>query len=287
MTVGHIAGFYHAQILKRDANGYPVGLASDPDDIANGTTLNPLKLTGPVEVTALSITREVATFRGGQKVLGRRQLGVSDIGSFDLKLSAYDEAFHALVTGSAIDTSIATANSVTTPNVMNGDPPQLILLLTMGFQTLAGVNKFATLGYHNVQISEAQSGAAGQSGGENPNPTQYTVTVMQSDRTFFGLPYSATAVNAVDNSDIFMRYITAKPVSITTYKASAGATSFVLGYRPVSSENAGARNVFVENGASNHADVSGVDTTTGVVTISAASAADLWVTTYETEFRAI
>jgi len=287
MTAGHIAGFYHAQFCLRSSEGYPFGTETDPDNVANGTTTHAHKLIAPVEASALAFEREIATFRGGQKIIGRRQLGVSEISAFEITVSAFDEAFHALVTGSAVDTSIASANSVTTPNVMRGDPPQGMLLLTLGFQTAAGVNKYITYAYHNVQISEAAAGGASQDGGENPLPTRYTVTVSSAERTFFGLPYSDTDLGAADDSDLFVRYVTAKPISVTTYKATGGATSFTLGYRPVSSDHAGSRNVWTKNGATAHSDVTGVNTATGVVTINAASAADVFVSVFETEFQNI
>lgn len=287
MSAGHIAGFYNALFCMRDSNGYPFGTNTDPDNASTGSTTHAHRLIGPVEASAMTFEREVATFRGGQKIIGRRQLGVSDIGLFDLTLSAFDETFHALVTGSAIDTTIASANSVTTPNAMRGDPPQGMLLLTLGFQTTAGLNKYITYGYHNVQISEASAGEANQNGGENPLPTRYRVSASAAERTMFGLPYSATTLGATDNSDYFTRYVTAKPVSITTYKAASGATSFTLGYRPVSAEHAGARNVFSKNGAQGHTDVTGLVASTGVATINAATLADLWVALYETDFVAI
>ncbi|MBE2268600.1 MAG: hypothetical protein IAE80_10260 [Anaerolinea sp.] len=287
MAAGHIAGFYHALFCLRDSSGYPFGTLTDPDNAANGTTTHAHKLIAPVEASALTFERESAAFRGGQTLLGRRQLGISDIGAFEITLSAFDEAFHALISGSAVDTSIASANSVTTPNALRADPPQGMLLLTLGFQTTAGVNKYITYAYPNVQISEASAGAASQDGGENPLPTRYTVTVSRAERTIFGLPYSATALDAADDADLFVRYVTAKPVSVTTYKAAAGATTFTLGYRPASSDHAGVRNVWTKNGAGAHADVTGVNTTTGAVTINAAGAGDVWVAVYETDFATL
>lgn len=287
MTAGHIAGFYHAQFSLRSSAGYPVGTVADPETIANGTTSHAHKLIAPVETTAFTVTREAATFRGGQKVLGRYDLGVSDVGSFDITLSAFDETFHTLITGSARDTTIASANSVTTPNINKTSPPQGMLLLTLGYQTTAGVNKYITYGYHNVQITEAEAGAASQAGGENPNPLRYTVTVSSAERTFFGMLYSATTLGATDNADFYARYITAAPVGLTYFKADASDTEFILGYRPVASEHAGARNVFTEDGVSAHASVSGVSTTTGAVTISSATGGEEWVSVYETNFVAI
>lgn len=286
MATGHIAGFYHAQFALRNSSGYACGTVADPETIANDTTMHAYKLTAPVEATALSFPREAALFRGGQQILGRRMLGITDVSSFDITLSAFDETFHALITGSSVDSTIATANTVTAGNANLADPPQGILLLTLGFQTTTGTNKYITYGYPNVQIAEASAGAGSQAGGENPNPSRYTVTVSSSTRTFFGLLYSATTLGAENNADFMMRYITTKPVALTSFKADTSDTSFILGYRPVS-EHAGARNVFTLNGAQNHAGVSGVDATTGAVTISSATASDWHQVVYETDFIAI
>lgn len=287
MTAGHIAGFYHALWMYRDANGYPAGTEADLAAASNGTTTHARKLPGPVEATAMQVTREQATFRGGQRVLGRRQLGVNDISPFDLTLAAYDPVWNAMIAANAVDTAIASQNVVSAPNLGNGDPPQGMLLLTVGFTTEDAVNKFLTYAYHNVQISQANMGAANQQGGENPNPLQYTVTPLPAERTFFGLPFVGTDLAVVEDNDYYVVYETAKPISVTTYKAANAATSFTLGYRPVSSDHAGARNVFTKNGAQGHTDVTGVNTTTGAVTINAATAGDIWVAVFETLFQAI
>lgn len=287
MAIGHIAGFYHAQFILRNSSGYPVGTVADPETIANGTEMHAYKLIAPVEATALTFPRDAATFRGGQQILGRMQLGVTDVSSFDITLSAHDDTFNALISGSSVDSTIASSNTVTTPNINKADPPQGMLLLTLGYQTTTGTNKHITYAYHNVQIAESAAGAGSQAGGENPNPARYTVTVSASTRTFFGLPYSATTLGAENNSDFYVKYVTAKPISVTTFKADTSDTSFILGYRPFISEHAGARNVFTKNGAQGHTDVSGVDTSTGAITIASATAADMWVAVYETEFVSI
>lgn len=287
MTAGHIAGFYHALWMYRDANGYPAGTEADLSAAANGTTTHARKLPGPVEATAMQVTREQATFRGGQRVLGRRQLGVNDISPFELTLAALDPVWNAMIARNAVDTAIASQNVVSAPNLGEGDPPQGMLLLTVGYTTEDAVNKFLTYAYHNVQISQGNMGSANQQGGENPNPLVYTVTPLPAERTFFGLPFVDTDLAVVEDNDYFVTYETAKPISVTTYKAAGAATSFTLGYRPVSSDHAGARNVFTKNGAQGHTDVTGLNTTTGAVTINAATAGDIWVAVFETLFQTI
>ncbi len=285
MTVGHIAGAYHAQWCFRNSDGYPMGTQSSPDSVANGTTTHARKLTGLVEAAAMQISRETATFKGGQALLGKRQLGVSDLGDFMLKLSAYDPIWHAFINRNAVDTTTVTGNVLSAPNLGEGDPPQGMLLLTTGYTPIGGANKFLTYAYHNVQISPTNLGGASQGGGENPNPLEYTVTALPADRTFLGLPFADTDLVVVDNTDWYTLYESQYPVGLTTYVALGSATSFILGYRPKSSDVAQARNSFTKNGAISAP--TSCNTTTGSVVIPSATAADIWVAVYETLFQAI
>lgn len=283
---GHIAGFYYAQYATRNSAGYPMGQDSTPNAVTALDVKNALLLTGPVSVTAPSVTRERATFRGGQKALGQRSLGVSDFGTFELTLSAYDELFHTLISGGSADTTTATSVTITAPNSNNGDLPTGMLLLTQGFTTDAGAQEFITWIYHNVQIEPTVPGAT-QSGGENPNPLTYTVIPNVATRTGFGMPFSSTGLAVTDNSDICVALRGADPFALTTYIDDGSATSFVVGYRPNNAEHAGAYNIFTKNGATAHTAVSGVNTTSGAITITAGSANDIWVALYASRFVAI
>lgn len=285
-TPGHIAGFYRAQIAFRDNSGYPMGVDPTPNAVAAGETKHAYLLTGPVSVTAPQVTRELATFRGGQVILGQRAMGVSDFGTFELTLSAFDETFNAYISGSTVDVATVSDWAVGAPNSLNPALPQLFLLLTMGFQDTSGANKYTTYIYPNVQISPAIPGAT-QDGGENPGAMTYTVTPSASTRAATGHLFSATGMALQDNKEIvyWVRYD--YPITITTYIQATSATNFTLGYRPVSSEHAGAINSFTTNGVTSHANVSNVDTTTGVITMTAASEGDKWVAVYPTTFQAI
>lgn len=285
-TAGHIAGFYHAQIAFRDSSGYPMGADNTPNAVAAGETKHAYKLTGPVEVTAPQVTREIATFRGGQVILGQRAMGVSDFGTFDMTLSAFDETFNAYVGGSTVDVTTVTDLAQYAPNSLNPALPQFFLLLTMGFQDTSGTNKYITYVYPNVQISPAVTGAT-QDGGENPGAVTYTVTPSASTRAASGHLFSAMGMNVSDNKEIVYAIRYDAPLTITTYIQETSVTTFTLGYRPLSDEHAGAINSFTTNGVTSHANVSAVNTTTGAVTITAATANDVWVALYPTTFTAI
>lgn len=287
-TAGHQAGFYHAQVCYRDSvNGYPTGTTANWAAASNGTTTHAYRLIKPVSATALAPTYETAEFRGGQEWLGSYDLGLSGAGVFELTLSAHDDTFHSMITSTSVDTTIASSYSVTAPNVGLQRPPQMFLILSVGYQKTDGTNWYMHYAYSNVQIRRGSIGAAGMAGGENPNPLTYTVRVSRSTRTIFGYLFSGTTLGVTNNSDISVEYKTEYPISVSTYKDDASATSFVVGYRPVDSEHAGAVNSFTKQGAINHANVSGFSTTTGATTHTAGTAADTWVVVYPTNFVAI
>lgn len=284
-TQGHISGFYHAQIAFRNSNGYPMGNDPTPNTVSNGDTKHAYKLTGPVEATAPAPTREIATFRGGQKILGQRATGVSDFGTFEVTLSAYDETFNAYISGSTVDVTTASELAFSAPNSLNPDPPQLFLLLTAGIQRTDGTNEYITWIYPNVQIYPAQAGMT-QAGGENPNALTYTVVPTTSTRSASGELFSGMSLSLEDDKETVYAVRYSSPISLTTYIQDTDATSFTLGYAPVSDAADGSVNVFTTNGSDAASDVSGVNTSTGAVTISAATAGDIWVALYPTNFAA-
>lgn len=281
---GFIAGFFHLQVAMRDSNGYPMGSDTTPNTKTGLDVKHAYKLTGPVEAAVPAPTRDIATFRGGLGILGQRAMGVSDLGSFTITLSAYDETFHAMVSGSVVDVATHTELAMTAPNMALADLPQLILLLTIGFQNDSGTNEFLNILYNNVQISPTIPGA-GQDSGANPRPQVYTVTPSLSSRMGHGMLYSASALAVQDNRDVgvMIRYL--KPLGLTTYIDDASATTFVLGYRPVDTNATNAINVVLKNGVKTNP--TSIVTTTGVVTITAGSSLDIWNVLYPTDFVSI
>src|SRR5689334_1424190 len=118
---GHLAAFFEAQLMFRDANGYAKGTLTVPDTVTPGTTTHAYLMTGPVSAALPNITREIATFFGGQTILGQLALGVSAFGTSELVLSAYDEVLNAYITGSVADAATHTSHVFTAPNVNKAD----------------------------------------------------------------------------------------------------------------------------------------------------------------------
>lgn len=284
---GHLAGFYYAQIMFRDSEGYPMGNLATPNSPVNGTAYHAYKLTGPVSCTAPAPTRELATFRGGMAILGQRALGTTDFGTFEMVLSAYDEVFEAYVSGASNDTTNGgSANVLGAPNTENINLPQFHLVLTAGWQDSSGTNRFMHWMYPNVQIYPAQVSVT-QDGGTNPNAVTYTVVPSTSTRTTLGYLFSATSVAVTNSRDVVTRWRTDYPVSFTTYVDDGESTSFAVGYRPAVGDHDGSNNVFTTEGVDANSSVSGFSTTTGATTHTPSSAGNKWVVAYATNFVAI
>jgi len=283
---GFIAGGFHAQIAMRNSAGYPMGDDPTPNTVANGDIKHAYKIKGFVSVDAPAITRETAVRRAGQKVLGTKQLGTSNIAPFNLTLSDFDQTFHNLVSGATADTTLATNMLVTSFNSQKATLPQCILIINAGFQDDNGLDCFENIFYHNVTISPTVP-TVSQSGGENPNALVYTVTPTTSLRAGWGSLFTATTLALEENADIVSFIRSADPLALTTYIDDGVDTSIPVGYRPTSSDHAGADNIFLKNGVTSHAQVSGFSTTTGATTHTAGTAGDIWTICYQTQFISI
>lgn len=268
---GMIAGLYTLQVATRDSNGYPVGQNITPDTKVANTVYSPLRVRFPVTVGAPEPTMEMATRRGGMAVRGRRYLGVSDYGSFDITVDGYDQDFHALVSGTAVDSTTVANWTTTAFNSNLATPPQLCMLLTMGFTSETGLTRFLNVFYNNVTIAP-RAPQSSQDGGTNPNAMTYSVVADVSTRRLDGRLYSAVTNQPVrDNADMMWMVESANEFMFSTFIGNGTATNFTLPFKPVSSLTAGNdTNSITVNGTTQAATT--VATATGVVTFSAAPA---------------
>lgn len=282
-TTGMIAGMYHAWAAFRDSNGYPMGQDSTPDTKTAPSTLSPYKIPGIVEIGAPEMAVEVATRKAGQTIKGKRVLGISDIGSYPMTLSDYDETLHAMVTASLVDTTTMSGWTMTSPNSRNARRPQLIMGFSVGFTADDGSDQMMTWIYHNLQVSPALPGGS-QKSGENPNPLQFSLTPSSSQRTGIGRLYSAMGFDVVEDSDICIAIRHTDAIFVTTFIKDAVATSFTLPYLPTSNDATGAANNSITNNGATLA-VTSVSTSTGLVTLTAAGVAnDIVVMAFPTRY---
>lgn len=263
-----VAGIYYLWIAFRDSDGYPEGSNTTPNTRTVNTAYHAYRVKHPVSFTPPAPSYETATRRGGMKLVGQRDLGLSDYGVGTIVLDSFDEQFHAYITETSVDTSTMSGWDITTAGDTESARPQLIVGLTIGVTTEAGTDEFMTVIFHNATIRPAKP-ASSQEGGVNPNPLSYELVPNVSSRTGIGRLYSAMAFNIVENNDTFMLVRHDDPIFVSTYIANGVATTFVLAYRPTSSDATGAANNSITNEGATLA-VTSVNTTTGVVTFSAA-----------------
>lgn len=283
---GMVAGMYHAFIMKRDSNGYPMGQLADPNAPAVATVYPPYKIPGIVGWVPPIPASEIATRRGGQKVLGQRRLGISGLGQGQLTLSDYDETFLSLIGGSAVDVATHTENALSAMNSQAFDIPQMFLMLVAGFQNDAGTNKFLTGGYNNVQVDQVDTPMS-QNAGDNPNGPVFNVTPSTSLRTPTGMLFSATGMAVVDDKDINWRNHNSsnRGLWVDTYIDDGIATTFALTYKPIDTDETGITNMITKNGVLTA--VTSIVLATGVVTITPGTSGDIWVVAYPTDYELV
>lgn len=285
MAAGGLAGIFHVQMWFVNSDGYMMGTATDPDNVAVNTTLHAYKVPAPVSATLPAIERTIATHLGGQTIVGQRYLGIGSIGSFEMTLATLDETFNSYVTASAVDATTATAHSFSAPNTQRVTLPTLGICFTTAFTNVNGAAEYLNIIYPSVQISSAIPGA-NQEGGVNPNPLTYTVVPTPALRTPMGLLFSAMNMDLSDGRDIVLYDRTSNPIAFTTYVQNGSATTFDVGYRPVSDDVTGDINMFYNDGVDNSGDTTSISTTTKAVVITAGSSGEILTVTYPTAFVA-
>lgn len=284
---GHRGGLYHALFMRRNSQGYPCGMVADPESIANGTTMHARRLIAPINSSGLRYTRNQINWVGGMGLQGSQPTGIVGAPTFDFALTAHDEVWEALFTRTAIDETIATDYPVTAANIQQTVPVDGMLILSVGETPIGGTFGYRHFMYPNITIAKADDGEGNQTTGDNPLGARYNVTVNMAERTPFGLLFEDTSLGVENDIDGLVKWRTRWPIHVTSYKGVDSATSFVLGYKPINTEHAGAKNVFTQDGALAHADVSGVSDSTGAVTITEQDGAEFWVAAYETLYKAV
>lgn len=284
-TSGMVAGQYQMWIAKRDSNGYPVGTAGTADSPAQNTIYGAYVINHAVSFTPPQPTVEEATWRGGQTIRGKRHLGVSDYGTGQLVLSAFDETFHALVSKSSLDETTVIGPTISAANSVEATSQQFVIGLSTGFTTASGTDEYMTYVLHNVTISPVYPSTS-QDGGVNPNTLTYELTMNTSSRTGIGRLISGMAFNITETTDTMMAIRSTSRYHVASMELNGSGTTLTLPYRPVSSAaDGGTANSITHNGTT-HA-VSSVSTTTGAVVLAnTGSAGDMIVIAYPTNYIA-
>lgn len=278
-------GAYYLQIIRRDDAGYPVAPNS-----ADGTTLHASVIQALDTFTHPQPTFELVTDRGGQKIRGQADLGVSAFGEGNFVLTELDDVFHALITGGAVDTTTVTGWRQTGFNVNKVTKPRFKMIVSAKTLEIDEVNNTETDKwihhiYNNVQIRPVYPNLS-QSGGVNPNTLNYTFVPSPDSRHITGELLSAMSMSLEENKDLSITMVTSKPITVTSYvEAGTPAGTFTTAYRPATSEATTTDKYLTDNGV--NASITTFSTTTGVITFTALDASDKAVLVFETDFVAV
>lgn len=285
-TIGFISGFYDIQVALVTDDGYAVGLTSAGaiptlTALVNDTEYYAYRVSHPVEITPLTPGRSIATDRGGQRIRGQRDLGLSDLGSFEITLSDYDALFEAIVTGSTVNSDTVDGWVMSGPNHGQQSLPFVCLIATVGFQSrdegTYGSNYYMNFIFPRVQI--APSGDSGNQGdGENPNPRTYTVTPSMTTKFVTGQTWNDASPNGLGmsyaNAEAMVhRAATQYPLRLMTWVSNGTPFTFSGDYLPTSAvvTIAGSPNLVASNGVRVEANT--ISTTTALFTLTTAAPA--------------
>ncbi len=281
----HNAGMHHVSIGRINSSFAHRGAAADPETIVSGTTLNAIHAAWADNLVQAQPTRKTATSEGGNQPGPSIFLGVSDNGEATITFALENETLSALLEGITIDTSTVS------DWLMTGHNPRLDTFynyITIVSSKVVGdgiaqhwMNKI----YLNCEIAISEYPGASQADGLNNHMITITMKPDDSTRTAWGALHSAGSNAFTDNKTPYMEHRTDAPLSMTTFIADSAETTFVLGFRPPSTDVLAVSQVFSNDGTTTNP--TSVVIATGVVTVPSTTAQEEWIALYETNFQAI
>lgn len=277
------------QIMFRDSNGYPQGQDTSPDVKSTPQTDNAYVVPGLVDFTEGNTVYPAVTNLAAGGIRNTTPVAASDYGTPTFTLSEEDETLNAYLTDSTVDVATNTAGSWRGENVSRTTFPTLMVAMTAQVTLENSTEYYDTWIYPSCTITRSAGAGAGQVTGDviNPNPLTYQLKLALSTRDITGFLFSATGMALEGNKGARIKHRTLKRVGYTTWTADGIATTFVLGYRPTSTDETGA----VENNITNDGvlqAVTSVALATGLVTVLAAGDdGDIFCVEYHTDFAAI
>jgi len=283
---GDAHGLAYVQVALVGTNGYAYGQVGS--SLAQAADSGAYLISEPKSATMPTPDRNTINFTGGDIWLGAYQYGIDAVGSFDMTVSGFDADLIALVTGSAVDQTWNQQWTLFSENELANELPQVCMIFSYRLQA-RGPSDGAAL-WINTIIPRAWCGPRGLTGAPSfQSAGEYSFTVTPTSSTVIpnGSLLSATSLALERNKGFRVHVIADKPLGLHTFIADGSATTFTLDYLPtddtVTLSNAG--NLMAIDGTLTAA--SSVNTSSGLVTLSAAGSADDIVTMlYETNFVA-
>lgn len=277
MTTRLQSGSYTLQVAIVDDNDYPMGQLTTPNSPVNGTVYSPYVVPSIVSYTAAEDTQEIAESIAGQKIRGRRDMGISQLGNGTLELSEFDDVFDALVQGYTLDTTTGTGLRIAAHNVSRTQSRKFMLALTPAATPSNGTPNFDTI-FTWGTLRRGALGISGQSG-RNPNNRQYTLTKVLSTRTPWGQLFSQSTLAPTGNQDDEVIIYADAPIMFFTRVANGTASAFAPPYalEYTAAATFGSANLIYVNGTASAQAVDSVSGGTAFLLNGAGVSAQKWV----------
>lgn len=277
MSQGLIGTYKSSMYAFRDSNGYAKGVNTAPDTVVAGTVYGAYLYNKHISIGGATAQYETRLGRAGGKLWVKKVTGITDLSNFALAFSGQDTSLEAYFKGLTLDSTTVSTAIATVPTEVPEVLPSFVSVHHIEYDNADGSSEWLSLFYLNAQFTDTGGLGAGQAGGENPNPLAYEGVPNYSTRTAWGQLWSANANQDVTDDRAASQAIYSDwRYAIATYIDDGAATEYTLPYLPASS-TVGNHFVF-KNGTATAP--SAVNTSTGVVTITAGSSGDVWVHLY-------
>ena len=285
MAIGHVAGATYAQFWRVDQYGRMCGTQSSPDSISNGTTTSAHRLRGMTGFDMADAERSRVDFRDADGVVGSLYFSSDSAPTGSMTVETVDSILRNMAEGGNTDTTTVSGWTIWGSNNMKPNANNLGCCITRRYQSRDSGTDGDALWLNEIyllQLSMKDPQAAYQ----DKSTAQIGVTAIAQARFPNGVAFG-TAQGYYDNKTYAIKVLSDNPLSFTTFIADGTETDIQLPYLPVSSVVTAATkpNFLAVNNT--EAAPSSINTSTGVVVLSAAgTAADFVSIMYETEFSA-
>lgn len=271
MSIGLIGTYKSSMYAHRDSNGYHMGVLTTPDAPVAGTVYGAYLYDKHIDIGGIALTYEKRQGFAGAQIWTQRTVGISDISDMAVNMSGFDTVLDGYIKGYTPDATTVSSAIVVARNASQTTPPKLVSSHHIEFDNEDGSAQWMTLFVMNAQFKDEGGMAAGQSSGQNPNPLAYAATIDFSSRLPWGQTFVASNLSVAKDKDITIGIVSNYRYAMTAYIDDGSATTYKLPYLPASS-TVGDHFVF-SNGTV--LTPSGINTSTGVVTITAGTSGDI------------
>lgn len=227
-------GVAYAQMWKVTQAGYFAGQAADPENLTNDTIYAPYLVRDPEGFDFTLPGRDSIVWESGDTYKGGMAFGIGAIGDATFSRTVLDAAMNSMITDSTTDITENDEFSIFAPNVTAVELPLLGFMYSQRFQSFEagtkGIDFWANIMFPRIRLSETSVGAASK----QANPYTYNCTPTLGDKLPNGTAFSALALGLENDEDLFLRFITSKPMTIVNFIGDGVETTFETAYKPTS-----------------------------------------------------